>query len=159
VSRWILESESKGFSQLGFQHPFGEELYPGQWNCTATLVGQNINVSETFTFRVTANSMSVLMPPPGGSSTERRSQLKNMLGAALEKGSRIYNQNDKTTAEAWVTETHDLIAKEFGKGEAALFLSDAGYTFYSGPGKVGNWVTGRRQRLGELIGRVDTIAV
>jgi hypothetical protein len=89
---------------------------------------------------------------------ERNITLKNMLGVAIQKGEQVYAANDQKLAEEWATETRELITKALGTGEATLFLSDSGYTFFSGPGRVKNWVDGRLRRLGELIRSLDTIA-
>jgi hypothetical protein len=43
----------------------------------------------------------------------------------------------------------------FGEGEAQLFLSDAGFTFFSGTGRIRNLVDGRLRRLGSLLERTN----
>ena len=50
-----------------------------------------------------------------------------------------------------------LIMQSFGEAEAALFMSDAGLTFYSGPGRTRNFVDARLRRLGSLIERANAL--
>jgi hypothetical protein len=40
---------------------------------------------------------------------------------------------DQAKKDAEECQTHDLIAAAYGEGEAALFLDDSGYVFYSMP--------------------------
>ena len=50
------------------------------------------------------------------------------------------------------------LSETFGSGEAALFLDDSDYTFFSdgsAGGRMRNFIVGRTRRLGELIPRVD----
>ena len=65
-------------------------------------------------------------------------------------------RDDELSARKWVTEVHDLIKHEFGDGEANLFLSDAGYTFFVSDkrGRINVWLEGRIRRLTDLIRRV-----
>jgi hypothetical protein len=87
----------------------------------------------------------------------QRMALKEKLGAALAEGEALYGRGVKEEAEAWATKTQKTITQGLGAAEAALFLSDAGYTFYSGSGPVKNWLQGRLQRLTELLARLDTV--
>jgi hypothetical protein len=87
----------------------------------------------------------------------QRMALKEKLGAALAEGESLYGRGVKKEAEAWATKTHNTIVRGLGTAEAALFLSDAGYTFFSGPGLVKNWLQGRLRRLTELLARLDTV--
>ncbi len=51
-------------------------------------------------------------------------------------------------------------AAAYGEGEAALFLDDSGYLFYSGSSpksKIQNWIEGRMRRISELLKRTDTL--
>jgi hypothetical protein len=88
-----------------------------------------------------------------------RERIKTMLGEAHAAGEKVFKNNDETAAEEWVTSTHTLIKDAFGPGEAVLFLSNAGYTFFSSPGQVRNWVDGRLRRLISLIQRCDGIPI
>jgi hypothetical protein len=68
----------------------------------------------------------------------------------------------KKDAEKWGQQTHDLIAAAYGEGEAALFLDDSGYVFYSMPlptNTIRNWIDGRMRRLAELLKRTDTLSI
>jgi len=68
----------------------------------------------------------------------------------------------KTDAEHWVTVTHSMIESAYGEGEAALFLDDSGYIFYSEgteKAKYRNWIDGRMRRMGELMTRADSLSV
>ena len=98
----------------------------------------------------------------GGTSSNRRIEVKNRLGELHPQGEEVLRTGDKTSAEQWATEAHNFIEEALGSGEAALFLSDAGYVFYSSSkpdSHVKNWVRGRLQRLASLIERSDTISI
>jgi len=96
---------------------------------------------------------------------ERRKVAKTIIGRALEDGQRLLTRNadgtlgEKEPAEQWVATTWKFISAAFGPGEATLFLSDAGYVFYSSDGRVGALVKGRLRRLAELLGRVDVLDI
>ena len=97
---------------------------------------------------------------------ERRETVKDIIGRHIDEGNKIFGhpaikQGDamNDAAEQWVTKTHNFISAAFGSGEAALFLSDAGYTFYSSNGVVGNWIVGRLRRLNELLPRIDAMEI
>ena len=71
-------------------------------------------------------------------SSERRKAVKDILGRYLEEGNEILRDPNtkqglamKESAERWATKTRSFIAAAFGSGAAMLFLSDAGYTFFS----------------------------
>jgi hypothetical protein len=96
----------------------------------------------------------------GRTTSERRAALKDALAAADESGHRLYaNEPSVGDAEQWVTRTHNLMEAAYGKGEARLFLSDAGYTFMASQHSTrqGLWVQGRLRRLAELMARVDSL--
>lgn len=86
-----------------------------------------------------------------------RAGIKAALGKAQDRGEYLLPLNDKTEAENWVKMTHSLIENAFGAAEATVFLSDAGFTFFSANGRVKNWIGGRLNRLVSLIQRCDTI--
>lgn len=93
-------------------------------------------------------------------------QVKDLLGKAIASGTKlIAEQKDKDEAQAekdaeiWVTRTRDLIAMAYGDGEAALFLNDSGYTFFSSGGRIRNWIDGRLRRITELLRRTDSLTV
>ena len=90
-------------------------------------------------------------------NAQNRRRVSEKLGSFHEKGEIVHQENQREKADVWVTETHEFIRDTFGAGEAALFLSDAGFTFLSGDGPVRNWVRGRLQRLASLIERSDDI--
>jgi len=92
--------------------------------------------------------------------------VKLLLGKALTSGSHLIaeqnNKDDeqaKKDAETWVTQSHNLISAAYGGGEAALFLNDSGYTFFSSNGRIGNWIRGRMNRITELLPRADSLDV
>lgn len=95
--------------------------------------------------------------------------VKNLLGKEIESGQDLLrDQSDKPDdqankdAIAWGKKTHDLIEAAYGDGEATLFMSDAGYTFYTDSSTkttIRNWIIGRLRRLSELIPRTDQLTV
>ena len=89
-----------------------------------------------------------------------RIAIKDRLGSLQRKADSV-SPNDEEKAKAWARETRDFIRAAFGDGEAALFLSDAGFVFYGGgeDTRVRNWMIGRLKRLGNLIERADTVAI
>ena len=87
----------------------------------------------------------------------RRLAIKEELGSLHQEGEQVYHLNEQGAAQEWVTKVHNKIESVFGVGEAKLFLSDSGYTFYSASGKVKNWVDGRLRRLANLIERADSL--
>jgi hypothetical protein len=93
---------------------------------------------------------------------DRKRAAKDALGAFVNEGNNLLRDSRERDVEAealeWATRCRDLIRSTFGLGEAALFLDDSGYTFFS-DGSAGdrmrNFIVGRTRRLGELIPRVD----
>jgi hypothetical protein len=98
---------------------------------------------------------------------EKIRQVKSLLGKASRATSGLFKDTvteEELTkdAEGWVNKTYDLIAAAYGDGEAALFMDNSGYIFYSDgseKSKVRNWVDARARRLAELIPRTDRIAI
>lgn len=88
-----------------------------------------------------------------------RADIKTMLGKAHATGEDQFSLNDETAANHWVERTHSLIRDAFGTAEATVFLSDAGFHFFSGNGQVKNWISGRLERIVSLIQRCDTIPI
>ena len=90
---------------------------------------------------------------------DRKRAAKDALGAFMNEGNNLFRDSRErdveTEALEWATRCRDLIRETFGSGEAALFLDDSGYTFFSGSGRMHNFILGRMRRLGELIPRVD----
>jgi hypothetical protein len=87
--------------------------------------------------------------------------LKDLLGKADQEGHELYSGDPSIEeAEEWGTRTHNLIEAALGRGEAQLFLSNAGYTFLSG-GKTEQqiWIEGRLRRLAELQARVHEMKI
>jgi hypothetical protein len=95
-------------------------------------------------------------------------RVKGLLAKALVSGDKLIRSHKDTDedqakkdAEKWGQQTHDLIAAAYGEGEAALFLDDSGYVFYSVPlpmNAIRNWIDGRMRRLTELLKRTDTLS-
>lgn len=93
---------------------------------------------------------------------DRKGAAKDALGAFMNEGNNLFRDSRErdveTEAVEWATRCRDFIRETFGSGEAALFLDDSGYTFFS-DGSAGdrmrNFIVGRTRRLGELIPRVD----
>jgi hypothetical protein len=99
-------------------------------------------------------------------SRERRRTVKAIIGRHIGEGNKIcghpaIKQGDamKEEAERWATTAHDFISSTLGSGEAMLFLSDAGYTFFSSNGEVRSGLIGRLRRLTELLPRVDAMEI
>jgi hypothetical protein len=93
-------------------------------------------------------------------SRERKRAVKDIIGTYMRTGNELLSLDPPphvSRAEPWIKATHQLINAAFGSGEAKLFLSDVGYTFYSSDGEVRNWIKGRLRRLNELLVRVDTL--
>jgi hypothetical protein len=93
---------------------------------------------------------------------DRKRAAKDALGAFMNEGNKLVRdcreRDVETDALAWATRCRDLIRDTFGSGEAALFLDDSGYTFFSNGSardRVRNFIIGRTRRLGELLPRVD----
>jgi hypothetical protein len=102
----------------------------------------------------------------GATTTARRQAFKDALAVKLRSakdllktpGITIPNAPD-ADARAWGHSTHNLILTALGDGEAELFLSDAGYTFYSSDGPIASFIKGRLRRIGELMPRVDALEI
>jgi hypothetical protein len=104
---------------------------------------------------------------------EKRIAMKDLLGAAiiecgkLNSKPRTESQDDVNAyindANAWADKTKQLIGDAYGKGEATLFLNDAGIATMASPGHPNvatrSEMIARIQRLNELILRVDTITM
>jgi hypothetical protein len=89
-----------------------------------------------------------------------RIAVKDRLGMLQRKADTV-PPNDEEKAKAWGKETRDFIRTAFGDGEAALFLSDAGFVFYGGDEdtRVRNWMIGRLRRLSSIIERADSLTI
>jgi hypothetical protein len=102
----------------------------------------------------------------GATTTARRQAFKDALAIKMRSakdllktpGITIPNAPD-ADARAWVHSTHKLILTALGDGEAELFLSDAGYTFYSSDGPIVSLIKGRLRRIGDLMHRVDALEI
>lgn len=94
---------------------------------------------------------------------DRKRAAKDALGAFMDEGNNLARdcteRDVETEALEWAMRCRDLIRETFGSGEAALFLDDSGYIFFSSGGSAGarvrNFIIGRTRRLGELLPRVD----
>jgi hypothetical protein len=66
-------------------------------------------------------------------------------------------------ANLCTTKTDNLIEDAYGKGEAALWASNAGLQLFNTPayptGAVQSWVAARLQRSNELMPRIDTLTM
>jgi hypothetical protein len=96
--------------------------------------------------------------------------MKNLLGSAIEAGEslagkqRTESESDanafKSYAEAWATQTDQLIEDAYGRGEAERFVNNAGIMIINGVGHPSvltkSWMSARIQRLNELMPRVET---
>lgn len=85
------------------------------------------------------------------------------LGETIVRQIRLAQEEESVLiqrASEWGSKTQVLIEAAYGHGEAALFYSDAGYTFF-GSGKpitnCLNWVDGRLRRLTELLERAQAL--
>jgi hypothetical protein len=106
-------------------------------------------------------------------SAERKARtelVKDRLVSAISDGSDLVqglpNETDdfmvERAVEAWAHRTRDLIDAAYGSDEAALFMDNSGYAFYSdGTARrsLGNFVDGRIRRLSELLRRADSMTV
>jgi hypothetical protein len=96
-------------------------------------------------------------------SNRKRIAIKNRLGEFIEATKPFYGDTPPGREEAvqWRDGARDYIAKAFGEGEAALFLSDSGYPVLgsSTKGDMRNFINGRVRRLTELITRVDSLPI
>jgi hypothetical protein len=97
--------------------------------------------------------------PP--SEADIRIAVKDVLGNAHGRGEYLHSHPEQRPAEEWVTYVHNFIASALGEGEAALFLSDAGYTFYASQHdtRVKIWIEGRLRRLADMIARIDVLTI
>jgi hypothetical protein len=92
---------------------------------------------------------------------------KNLIGVAISEGEDITKDwstkdPDKFRKEAnlWTNRIGHLVEDAYGKGEASLLMSDAGYISYSDGKKqtgISNWIVHRLQRLNELLTRIDSL--
>jgi hypothetical protein len=102
--------------------------------------------------------------------SQKRLAMKNLLGSAIEAGEslagkqRTESESDanafKSYAEAWATQTDQLIEDAYGRGEAERFVNNAGIMIINGVGHPSvltkSWMSARIQRLNELMPRVET---
>ena len=103
---------------------------------------------------------------------EKRIAMKDLFGEAINECTLI-NEKPRTESEeddayvkeagAWVAKTSQLVEKAYGKGEADLFMDDAGIPMMSSQGHpnvlMRHKMIARIQRLNELMSRVDTITM
>jgi hypothetical protein len=103
---------------------------------------------------------------------DQRFAMKDLLGNVIVEGEAIVQshkqskeQADADTyqhdAEKWATKTDNLIEDAYGKGEAAVWASNAGLTSMNTvgypTGLIRSWVINRLQRSNELMSRVDNL--
>ena len=103
----------------------------------------------------------------------KRIAMKDLLGAAINECAAI-NAKPRTESQedydayanegsAWATKTYGLIEHAYGKGEASLFMDDAGISRNARLGHpsllLSSELVARIQRLNELIARVDIISM
>lgn len=102
---------------------------------------------------------------------QRRVATENLISDAIDEGNSLvkdwFKRDDadayKHEANIWVNKTGHLIADAYGKGQVAVFLSDAGIISYVDPRKpiteTHSEIINRLQRLNELESRIDTIPI
>jgi hypothetical protein len=102
--------------------------------------------------------------PDPHADAKRRLGLKSLLGEQDQKAIALVKK--KATSDeidGWIVETTQLIASAVGMGEATRFVSNAGLSgIQITEGMKQDDATNlayRRQRLAELISRVDTLAI
>jgi len=98
-----------------------------------------------------------------------RIAMKGLLHDGIVEGEALtenWSSKDETNfrheANRWTNKMGTLVEDAYGKGEASLIMSDAGYISYSDGRKqtgINNWIIHRLQRLNDLIPRVDTLAM
>lgn len=102
-------------------------------------------------------------------SLANRIAMKNLIGVAISQSDEILKNwdtkdpdNFKHEANFWTNRVGYLVEHAYGKGEALLVMSDAGYISYSDGKKqteIRNWIIHRLQRLNELMIRVDSLSL
>jgi hypothetical protein len=102
--------------------------------------------------------------PDPHAEARRRLKLKDLLGGQDQKAIALIRNNATSDGiDAWIAETTQLIASAVGMGEATRFVSNAGLSGVQiTPGMLQNDATNlayRRQRLTDLISRVDVLAI
>ena len=98
----------------------------------------------------------------GPDPAQRRLGAKDIIGEIIGAGQNlIADETTEQQAVEWASKVKDFVETAFGSGESALVFSDAGYTFYSGGknSQIKNFLRGRIQRLGELMGRFEQITI
>jgi hypothetical protein len=95
--------------------------------------------------------------------------MKALISVGINEGEALAKNSDKKDADNFQHETNfwtnrigHLIEDAYGKGEASLLMSDAGYISYSDGKKqtdIRNWIIHRLQRLNELVPRVDSLTL
>ena len=98
-----------------------------------------------------------------------RLAMKDLIGQVIDEADKIgadWATKDevefKHQTNLWTNKSGNLIEDAYGKGEASLFMNDAGYISYSDGSqraKLHNWIIHRVQRLNELFQRVDMLAM
>jgi hypothetical protein len=93
--------------------------------------------------------------------------MKSLISSGVKEGEDIGKDWVTKDEEAFLHETNrwtnrigHLIEDAYGKGEASLLMSDAGYISYSDGKKrtdIHNWIIHRLQRLNEIVPRVDSL--
>jgi hypothetical protein len=86
----------------------------------------------------------------------------SVLGDLNAEGQSLYadRSSDKAAISAWGDRAVGIIESALGPAEAALFVSNSGYVFYSGRSDQPRlWLDGRLRRLAELIARLDSVHV
>jgi hypothetical protein len=100
----------------------------------------------------------------------RRRSIKALLGQLVGEGDALLgriNEADpqafKVATDLWASKGHEIIKAAFGDTQAALFLSDIGYSFRADPDRP-NWecqklIKGRLRRLADLIRTTDNLPI
>jgi hypothetical protein len=105
----------------------------------------------------------------GGTSPANRVAMKNLIGVAISQTDELLKNWDtkdpdsfKHEANFWTNRVGYLVEHAYGKGEAFLVMSDAGYISYTDGKKqteLRNWIIHRLQRLNDLMARVDSLSL
>ncbi len=95
--------------------------------------------------------------------------MKALISVGIDEGEALTKNSDKKDADSFQHETNfwtnrigHLIEDAYGKGEASLLMSDAGYVSYSDGKKqtdIRNWIIHRLQRLNELVPRINSLTL
>lgn len=102
-------------------------------------------------------------------NNQNRFAMKELLHTAINEGEELNKDWFKRTdadayrheANVWANKTGHLIEDAYGRGEADVFVSDAGIISYGNPSQpelgIHSEINNRLQRLNELMSRVEVL--